>query len=77
MQRRKFITLIGGAAATQAVLPRFARAQVSTKRPLIAVLSAVTREDNSPVKAFSDGLRELGYIDGENIDVAYLCVPTT
>jgi putative ABC transport system substrate-binding protein len=71
MQRRKFITLIGGAAATQAVLPRFARAQVSTKRPLIAVLSAVTREDNSPVKAFSDGLRELGYVDGENIDVAY------
>jgi putative tryptophan/tyrosine transport system substrate-binding protein len=71
MQRRKFIALIGGAAATQAVLPRFARAQVSTKRPLIAVLSAVTREDNSPVKAFSDGLRELGYIDGENIDVAY------
>jgi putative ABC transport system substrate-binding protein len=41
------------------------------KRPLIAVLSGVTREDNQPLKGFMGGLRELGYLEGQNIDVVY------
>jgi putative tryptophan/tyrosine transport system substrate-binding protein len=45
MQRRKFITLIGGAVATQTALPRPTRAEVSTKRPLLAVLAGVTRKE--------------------------------
>jgi putative tryptophan/tyrosine transport system substrate-binding protein len=53
------------------ILPRLAHAQVSKKHPLIAVLSAVTREDNSPLKGFTEGLQELGYVEGGNIDVAY------
>jgi putative ABC transport system substrate-binding protein len=71
MQRREFITLlgIGGAAATQATLPRLAHAEVSTKRPLLAVLGGVTRKE-FPI-TFMEGMRDLGYVEGGNIDVAY------
>jgi putative tryptophan/tyrosine transport system substrate-binding protein len=67
MQRRNFITLLGGAA----FWPLMARAQGSTKRPLIAVLSAIKREGNAPLSAFVFGMRELGYVDGQNIDFEY------
>jgi putative ABC transport system substrate-binding protein len=68
IRRREFITLIGGAA----VWPLAARAQqVSTRRPLVAVLSAITRERNSPLKAFLQGMREFGYVEGQNIDIEY------
>ena len=71
MQRREFITLlgIGGAAATQATLPRLAHAEVSTKRPLLAVLGGVTRKEFPT--SFMEGMRDLGYVEGDNIDVAY------
>ncbi len=67
MRRRHLMYLLGGAAAW----PITARAQVSTKRPLVAVLSVVARVGNSPLKAFEQGMRELGYVDGGNIDVAF------
>jgi putative ABC transport system substrate-binding protein len=64
VKRREFISLLGGAAAW----PLAARAQqVSTRRPLVAVLSAVTRERNLPLNAFVQGMREFGYVEGENI----------
>src|SRR5262245_42333185 len=68
VKRREFITLLGGAAAW----PLAARAQqVSTRRPLVAVLSAVTRERNLPLNAFVQGMREFGYVEGQNIDIEY------
>jgi putative ABC transport system substrate-binding protein len=60
MRRREFITLLSGAAVTW---PLAARAEVSTKRPLIAVLSAITKDElgyNSPLTAFVQGMKELG-----------------
>jgi putative ABC transport system substrate-binding protein len=67
MRRRQFITLLGGAAAAW---PLAARAeQVSTRRPLVAVLSAVTRERTLPLNAFLQGMREFGYVEGQNIDI--------
>ena len=68
MNRRAFIAGVGGAAVAW---PMVAHAQGSTKRPLITVLSAVTREDNAPLRAFVRGMRELGYVDGQNIDIEY------
>jgi putative ABC transport system substrate-binding protein len=70
MQRSNFITLVGGVAAAH-VLPAALRAQVSKKSPRIAVLSGVTLEDNQPLRGFMGGLRELGYVEGQNIDVVY------
>jgi putative tryptophan/tyrosine transport system substrate-binding protein len=67
MRRRDFIALLGGAAS----LPLAGRAQVSAKRQLVAVLSGVARKVNSPLIAFERGLRELGYVDGQNIDIEY------
>ena len=67
MKRREFITLVGGAVAW----PFGACAQGSTKRPLVAVLTAITRERNSPLSAFELGMRELGYVDGQNTDFEY------
>ncbi len=68
MQRRQFMTLLGGSAAAW---PLMARAQVSSKRPLVAVLSGVTRKVNSPIVAFERGMQELGYVDRQNIDIEY------
>jgi putative ABC transport system substrate-binding protein len=58
--------LFGSAAAW----PIVTRAQVSTKRPLVAVLSA-TVKGNAPLAAFERGMRELGYVDGQNVDFEY------
>src|SRR5262249_25831147 len=68
MKRREFITLIGGAAAW----PVAAQAQQSRKVPRIGILdffpSAASAETIEP---FQQGLRELGYVDGGNIQVEY------
>jgi hypothetical protein len=69
MQRREFVTLIGVAAVTQGMLPQLACVQASTKRPLLAVLAGVTRREFPA--SFMEGMRELGYVEGGNIDVVY------
>jgi putative ABC transport system substrate-binding protein len=68
MKRRDFIMLLGGGAA--AMWPLAARAQQF--RPRIAVLSLNTARDEGKVlAAFLDGMRALGYVDGQNIDLDY------
>jgi putative ABC transport system substrate-binding protein len=64
MRRRKFISLLGGAAAW----PLVARAQ-SERMRRIGVLVAVADdpESRSRIAAFAQGLQELGWIDGRNI----------
>jgi len=69
MHRREFTKLISVAAVTQGMSPRLTYAQVLTKRPLLGVLAGVTRRE-FPV-SFMEGMRELGYIEGSNIDVVY------
>ena len=68
MQRRDFITLIGGAAVAW---PLAARAQQGTKIPRIGVLSPGRSEgpDASRVvfNSLVTGLRELGYTEGQNV----------
>ena len=69
MKRREFISLAIGATATW---PFAARAQQPAKRPLIGYLSAVSREPSlSMIDAFVGGLRELGYVEGQEFDAAF------
>ncbi len=69
MNRREFITLIGGAAAAW---PLAARAQQPAKLPTIGLLGATTPSvEGQRVTAFVQRLRELGWIEGRNVAIEY------
>jgi len=62
VKRRHFITLLGGAAAW----PLAAHAQQQGKIPRIGII------DDAPMwNAFRQGLRDLGYLEGQNIAFEY------
>src|SRR5712691_11781719 len=66
--RREFITLLGGAAAAW---PPAARAQQGERMRRIGVLMGVAddREGQARVTALKQGLQELGWTDGRNIQI--------
>ena len=66
MQRRKFITLIGGAAAW----PLTAHAQ-QTALPVIGFLHSGSKASSSHIIGFGQGLKETGFVDGSNVTVQY------
>ena len=69
IERREFITLLGGAAA---VWPLAARAQQPSRVPKIGYLSPVSASSGFlAYEMFRQGLRELGYVDGTNIVIEY------
>jgi putative tryptophan/tyrosine transport system substrate-binding protein len=69
LKRREFVTLLGGATAW----PLAARAQQAAKTPRIALLapgrSEGTDASRVTLNSLVAGLRELGYIEGQNIAV--------
>jgi putative tryptophan/tyrosine transport system substrate-binding protein len=69
MKRRDFITLVGGAAVAW---PLAVRAQNPAGRPLIAVLATGSLASASRlVNGFPQRMRELGYVEGKNVAIAY------
>jgi putative ABC transport system substrate-binding protein len=64
-RRREFIALVGGATAW----PLAAHAQQATM-PVVGFLN-VTSPDAYRLRAFHQGLKEVGFVEGENVAVEY------
>src|SRR6476661_9625670 len=69
MRRREFITWVGGGALAW---PFAARAQQTTM-PMIGYLSYTSAEYEAAalLPAFRQGLREIGYVEGQNVTIEY------
>jgi putative tryptophan/tyrosine transport system substrate-binding protein len=70
MERRAFISLLGGAAAW----PLAARAQQAERVRRIGVLMNVAADDpegQARLTAFVQGLQQLGWTDGRNVRIDY------
>ena len=68
MKRRAFITLLGGAAAW----PLAARAQQLEQMRRVSIIIGIAENDpeaRSRVRAFQQGLRDAGWVEGRNIRI--------
>jgi len=68
MRRRDFIAGLGGTA----ICPLAARAQQRTTMPLVGFINSASASGYGyAVDAFRHGLKEIGYVEGQNVAVEY------
>jgi putative ABC transport system substrate-binding protein len=66
MRRRAFFSLLGGAIT----IPFAARTQQGDRKRLVGLITAFSETDMRPVSAaFRERMRELGWIDGQNVTI--------
>jgi putative ABC transport system substrate-binding protein len=68
MRRREFISLVGGTAAAW---PLAARAQAMRKLGVLMIVADNDPDSNRRIAAFQEGLRDVGWRDGQNIHIEY------
>jgi putative tryptophan/tyrosine transport system substrate-binding protein len=72
MRRREFITLIGGSVASFVCAPAQLRAQSTDRMRRVGAIVGYAENDSATrarVAAFVEGLRELGWIKGRNVEI--------
>jgi ABC-type uncharacterized transport system substrate-binding protein len=77
MQRREFITLLGGAVASPGAWPRAARAQPGAM-PRVGVLIPFAADDpetKARLAGFRQGFERLGWFEGRNVRIDYRFAP--
>jgi putative ABC transport system substrate-binding protein len=71
MNRRAFITLLGGVVASCVSWPLAARAQ-QPGMPVVGFLNAPSPDGSADrLRAFSQGLKETGYVEGESLAIEH------
>ena len=66
VRRRKFITILGGI-----VVAPFAAGAQQARSPVVGFLSTLPGLNNLNNAAFRDGLKELGYVEGQNVEIDF------
>ena len=68
MERRTFMTLVSGGLLAA---PLATEAQQARKVPRVGVLAGQSAEISPPILTLREGLRELGYVEGQNIAIEW------
>src|SRR5262245_14018324 len=71
VKRREFIGLLGGAAAASPLAAWAQGSQLVRRVSMLLGLDEKDPETNSRVRAFRLGMRDLGWVEGRNVQIEY------